>query len=200
VGKETSRRIIEEAIASPEQGPGTALAGDYRSLLGEPVRLNLGCGKKLWPGFTNCDFPGNWSGEKPDVECDIRKLPFPDNYADEIHAIHVIEHFYRNEVGGILQEWLRVLKPGGKIALECPCLDKIRIHLNSNERSEHWFRMTLFGLYGEYWTGHEAMLHKWCYSASELLNLLTKAGFKGPTLYHPQFHQPDRDMRVVARK
>jgi hypothetical protein len=92
------------------------------------------------------------------------------------------------------------LKPGGKIALECPCLDKIRIHLNSNERSEHWFRMTLFGLYGEYWTGHEAMLHKWCYSASELLNLLTKAGFKGPTLYHPQFHQPDRDMRVVARK
>jgi predicted SAM-dependent methyltransferase len=168
--------------------------------VGEPVRLNLGCGGKLWPGFINVDFPGNWSGKKPDVECDITQLTFPDDYADEIHAIHVIEHLNRVKIDEVFQEWKRVLKPGGKLVIECPCLDKIRVHLNSEKRDIHWFRLTMIGLYGEYWRGDIAMLHKWCYSAQELLNIMHKAGMQGPVLMEPQFHQPNRDMRVVARK
>jgi predicted SAM-dependent methyltransferase len=169
--------------------------------VGEIIRLNLGCGKKLWPGFINVDFPGNWSGVKPDVECDITQLTFPDDYADEVHAIHVIEHINRDKSLDALKEWRRVLKPGGKIAIECPCLDKIRIHLNNKgSNPEHWFRLTMVGLYGEYWTGDINMLHRWCYSAGELQAIMSKAGFQGPTLYHPQFHQPHRDMRIVARK
>jgi predicted SAM-dependent methyltransferase len=194
------KQLGAEVNQSPELGPGTALAPCDSGAVGEPVRLNLGCGNKIWEGFINCDFPGNWSGEKPDVECDIRKLPFPDDYADEIHAIHVIEHIDRLKAPDVLTEWRRVLKPGGKIAIECPCLDKIRIHLNAKVHDEHWLRMTLVGLYGEYWSESDAMIHRWCYSAGELQNLMKKAGFKGPSLYHPQFHRPDRDMRLVARK
>ncbi len=35
------------------------------------IHLNLGCGKKLWDGFINIDFPSNWSGKKADIECDV---------------------------------------------------------------------------------------------------------------------------------
>jgi ubiquinone/menaquinone biosynthesis C-methylase UbiE len=143
---------------------------------------------------------------KPDVECDITQLTFPDDYADEIHAIHVIEHLDRVKIDKVIQEWRRVLKTGGKLVIECPCLDKIRIHLNSEAPKDiHWFRMTMVGLYGEYWRGEDdvnayRMLHRWCYSAQELINILNKAKFQGPTLMDPLFHQKNRDMRVVARK
>ena len=53
------------------------------------------------------------AGNKPDAICDIRMLDkFCDNYADEIMAVHVVEHFWRWEVVEILREWARVLKPG----------------------------------------------------------------------------------------
>jgi predicted SAM-dependent methyltransferase len=174
--------------------------------VGSLVRLNLGCGDKLWPGFVNVDFPGNFSGVKPDVECDITKLTFPDDYADEIHSIHVIEHLDRPGIGKVVREWRRVLKPGGKLVIECPCLDKIRIHLYSMPPKDiHWLRLTMVGLYGEYWRGVDdentyRMLHRWCYSAQELINILTKSEFKEPTLMDPLFHQRNRDMRVEARK
>ena len=133
------------------------------------------------------------------MECDIRHLPFQDEYASEVHAIHVVEHFSRLEADAVLKEWCRVLKPGGKIALECPSLDKISQALQSPERSQRWLRMTLIGLYGEYWNG-DAMLHKWCYSSQELSGMLERAGFGKVMLLEPLYHLPDRDLRMVARK
>jgi len=37
-------------------------------------------------------------------------------------AIHVIEHFWQWKVVSVLIEWVRVLKPAGKMILECPNL------------------------------------------------------------------------------
>lgn len=39
-----------------------------------------------------------------------------------ILSVHVIEHFWRWEALDVLREWLRVLKPGGVMILECPNL------------------------------------------------------------------------------
>jgi predicted SAM-dependent methyltransferase len=86
------------------------------------IKLNLGCGDKILPGYINVDVASERAGKKPDVISDIRKLTFNDNYADEILSVHVIEHFWRWEVSDILKEWIRVLKPGGKLILECPNL------------------------------------------------------------------------------
>jgi predicted SAM-dependent methyltransferase len=88
------------------------------------VNLNIGCGRKLWESFINIDFPGNWSGKKPDIEADIRAIPLPDDHADIAYAIHVLEHIQRWETEDVLKEWRRVLKPGGKLIIEVPCLDK----------------------------------------------------------------------------
>lgn len=168
-----------------------------------PVRLNLGCGPKLLPGFVNCDLPGNWSGKPPDVECDVTKpLPFPDAYADEIHAYHLLEHLWRWEAPVILKDWQRVLKPGGKLVLELPCLDKIvalYAHALIDGRAPD-ARLTIMGLYGDPGYRNEAMMHRWCYSVNELEQGLAALGFVDIEEQRPTTHQPARDMRIVASK
>ena len=64
--------------------------------MNDMVRLNLGCGDKILEGHINVDVASERVGKLPDVVCDIRKLDnFPDNFADEILAVHVVEHFWR---------------------------------------------------------------------------------------------------------
>ena len=88
-----------------------------------PLKINLGCGDKSVPGYLNVDIVDERASNMPDIVCDIRDLSiFESNIADEVMAIHVIEHFYHWEVGDLLREWVRVLKPGGKLILECPNL------------------------------------------------------------------------------
>ena len=70
----------------------------------EGIHLNIGCGAKIWKKFVNIDYPSNWSRRKPDLECDIRSIPLPDNHADSAYAIHVLEHFYRWETEDVLKE------------------------------------------------------------------------------------------------
>jgi hypothetical protein len=44
---------------------------------------------------------------------------------DEIRASHIFEHFSFREACGVLKEWARVLKPGGKIRIAVPDLEWI---------------------------------------------------------------------------
>ena len=168
-----------------------------------PIRLNLGCGHKLLPGYINCDMQGNYSGVKPDVECDLRALPFPDGHADEVMAIHVFEHFYVWEAEAVLAEWTRVLRPGGTIVLEMPSFDKILFCANSPEVRASTQQLATFvwgGLYGDQKHRSEAMQHKWCYTGSQAIQLLREAGFRDAREEDPRFHWPQRDMRVIGVK
>lgn len=81
--------------------------------MADAIRLDIGCGNKRESGWLAVDQADNYSGQPPDVECDIRALPFPDNYADEARAIHVIEHFYAWEAHDVLAEWVRVQEGPG---------------------------------------------------------------------------------------
>lgn len=157
-----------------------------------PVRLHLGSGDKYWPGWVNVDLHA-----KADINCDITKLPFESNYADEIQAHHVLEHLHRKEAGPALYEWYRVLKPNGKIVLELPSLDKIARMIVEGEKNQ---RLTLLGLYGDPRDPKPDMLHKWGYSVAELTDLLTGVGFREVTFTTPVFHIAQRDMRAEAVK
>jgi predicted SAM-dependent methyltransferase len=51
---------------------------------------------------------------------------FPDSTFQDVYASHVIEHLdYLNEIPGALQEWHRVLVPGGRLYVSAPDLDTL---------------------------------------------------------------------------
>lgn len=159
---------------------------------GATVKLNLGCGRKRLYGWLNCDLHGS------DMNMDIRFLPFADDSVDEIMAIHVCEHFYIHDLPKVMKEWHRVLKVGGTIAIELPCLDKVLWHFMNGSPAN----MTLWPLYGDPGTHNdgEPALHKWCWSKAEFRKVMENAGFASVTEEMPQFHVPSRDMRFVAIK
>jgi predicted SAM-dependent methyltransferase len=166
------------------------------------IRLDLAAGHFRQAGWISVDLDDGYSAHtkhavKPDVVADVRKLPFPDDYADEARAIHIIEHFQPWEALAAVQEWVRVIKPGAQLAIECPSLEKI-IKLADVPQIEP--RYTYWALYGDPRHQRPEMMHHWCYTTLSLVRLMTQAGLEDLRPEPPQFHFPVRDMRVVGRK
>jgi predicted SAM-dependent methyltransferase len=103
------------------------------------IKLNIGCGILLIPGYINVDSMfsledlKNGAGVKGNlyesavvpegvefVQSDILHMPFEDNYADLVEAHQTVEHFGMREVIPAFNEIYRVLKPGGKFILTTP--------------------------------------------------------------------------------
>ena len=157
------------------------------------MKLHLGCGDKYWPGFTNVDK----YDARADVKSECVELPFGACTAESIYALHLLEHFHRNEADAAIKEWYRVLKPGGLLVLELPCLDKMVSLIAAKEEN---IRLTLFGLYGDPRETKPGMEHKWAWSMKEIEHALDQVGFIDVSCMEPKFHFPQRDFRVEARK
>lgn len=157
----------------------------------EPIRLNVGAGGQVLDGWLSVDLAGD-----PDIRADVRALPLPDNYADEIQAIHVFEHLHRWDALDTLIEWHRVLKPGGRLAIEVPDLLKCCSNILGGMPE----RAGIFGLFGDPQHHEPLMLHKWCYTRKELATLMRDAGFPKPRLKPVQWHKKYRDMRLEGVK
>lgn len=131
----------------------------------------------------------------------MRTLPFADGYADRIAAIHVFEHFYRWEAETIVREWARVLKPGGELILELPCLNKVFAYIVKRLSQGKGLNQQIvwWALWGDPRYQQECMVHRWGYSQEELTALLEQAGLtvREET---PRYHRQDRDMRLIGVK
>lgn len=156
------------------------------------MKVHLGCGDKYWPGFVNVD-----GYTKCDVQSDIKELPFNDGEVSEIHLIHVFEHLPRMECDKALKEWKRVLKSGGKLVIEVPCMDKIAKMIVDGEEN---IVFTLFGIFGDVRLNRPEMLHQWCWSQKEIKSVLEAHNFVNIEVTEPFFHFEKRDMRVVCFK
>lgn len=119
-------------------------------------------------------------------------------------SIHVFEHFYVWEAPALIQEWRRLLKPGGLIALELPDILKCcRNILQGLESSHHPDQLGLWGLYGDPRDQDPYMCHRWGWSPRTLMKFLAAQGFDHVREEQPKWHpagKGTRDMRVVAVK
>lgn len=74
--------------------------------------LEIGPGSKRIPGFVTVNIIAS---KHTDYVADARALPFKDGEFDIVYASHIIEHIPWYQTVTTLQEWVRVLKPGGRL-------------------------------------------------------------------------------------
>lgn len=183
-----------------------AMKFDLLIKTGEPIRLNLGCGDKILPGYINVDVVSERAGNKPDFVTDIRNLHgVPDLFADEVLAVHVVEHFWRWEVLDVLKEWCRVLKPGGKMILECPNLRSACEEFLKDEDMGALpgpeGQRTMWVFYGDPRWKDPLMVHRWGYTPMSLARLMHEAGLVNLKQEPSQFKlREPRDMRVTGSR
>lgn len=186
-------------------------SSDYRSdcanVMNQPsIKLNLGCGDKILPDYINVDVAHERAGKQPDVICDVRNLDkFPDNYADEILAVHVVEHFWRWEVVDILKEWVRVLKPGARMVLECPNLqaacEQFLRDPDAGSLPGQQGQRTMWVFYGDPAWKDPLMIHRWGYTPLSLARVMHEAGLTKLQQEPAQFKlREPRDMRVTGER
>lgn len=84
------------------------------------MKLHLGCGRNILPGFINIDA---WVNHPQVQKCDILHLPFPDGSIDEILAEHLFEHVGFGEEEALWTECYRLLVPRGRLIVETPDME-----------------------------------------------------------------------------
>jgi predicted SAM-dependent methyltransferase len=86
-------------------------------------RLHLGCSELLRPGWFNTDKYPRRLGV---AYCDATaRYPFEDGAFDYVFTEHMIEHVPYSGGRLLVFECLRVLRPGGKLRISTPDLDRI---------------------------------------------------------------------------
>lgn len=117
-------------------------------------------------------------------------------------AIHVLEHFYQWDVEPVLTEWRRILKPGGKMIIELPCMDKVFGYVAwcvENHQDMARF-MTSLALWGDPTHRSPEMTHKWGWFVAQLHEMLQRVGMRDIRFMDPNYHFKQRDMRVECVK
>lgn len=85
------------------------------------MKLNLGSGWHRMKGYKNVDLYYD-----ADIKADLRTVEFPEGTIDEVIAVHVIEHFTREDGLNLIERCYHWLKPGARLILEWPDQAKCR--------------------------------------------------------------------------
>jgi hypothetical protein len=111
---------------------------DDESALGSR-RIEIGSGTRPQPGYIHVDVdPGAWHLE---AVAPAWRLPFPDAWAEEIVAVHCLEHVHPRLLLTTLGEWRRVLAPGGTLTIHVPDGPALMARFADSPRETKWALM-----------------------------------------------------------
>lgn len=164
------------------------------------IRLNLGSGGVPYKGWLSVDL----YDKRAHVMMDITKLDFDDNSVTEILASHVFEHLNPYHSIAILQEWRRVLKPGGKLSMEMPDIEALCKRFVTASTGERYG--ILNAIYGSVNTTGEGgpdnitSPHLFGWWKQSLWDHLSNAGFTNIQFMDEQIPHPESNLRVEAYK
>lgn len=177
------------------------------------VNLHLGCGGDNLDGWINIDLyeydPSDTSrsGSNYDVKMDIKQLDLPDETADKILLVHVMEHFVRWEAVSMLKHWYEKLKPGGALIVESPDLDKCIEWYLKGKDAPHMktplgsLNMGFTQFYGNQWSEIDFETHRYVWTKQEFKSVLLEIGFSKVNITNDaKFHQRGRDLFSIAIK
>jgi SAM-dependent methyltransferase len=171
------------------------------------TKLNLACSDT-----PHLKFPEPWlntdiKSEIADYICDVRELPndWTEKF-DEARASHVLEHLYMNEWIPTLNEWVRVLKPGGILRIAVPDLDivlrclkdghdkKTRTAISGIEPTP--VMAQIFGIGYETPETDARWRHRMIFDAKSLIELLEKQGDLEDIKVYPQEEDPAAELDI----
>lgn len=166
------------------------------------MKLNIGAGSRRLDGYTGVD-----AVERPaaDIIAPAHAIPLDDGCAEEVLAIHLVEHLLPWDLKTALKEWHRLLMPGGLLVLEMPDLIKCCRNILEGRvpAGKHPNQLGMWGLFGDDRLKDPYMLHRWAYTFKTLAPIVEGVGFRKiverQTVWHPVGRE-HRDFRLEARK
>ena len=142
------------------------------------VKINMMCGKRNfgpeWFHIDAAPFPHVYKN-------DITLNSWSDETIDLLYCSHGIAYFSREELKELLQNWHRVIKPGGTLRLATPDF-KILAYLFNAGKCE--LKEILGPVYGQMKMGTQTIYHKTGYDFNDLEALLSEDGFKDVERYN----------------
>lgn len=139
----------------------------------ESMWVELGGGNALAAYHPNCDFQ-DVPGVDVVIDFEEQGLPFHDEHAERVKAIHLLEHISGKAGDRIMREAFRILRPGGSFYIMVPDLEFLcqRILEDGPTHEYHW----IASLYHSD-EPSPAGFHRWAYRWESLKKQLEGIGF-----------------------
>jgi len=137
------------------------------------MKLNIGAADTELPGFTPVDIRAGQNAAK---------LEYADDSIEEIYASHVLEHFSYHNAADVLAEWVRVLKPGGRVRIAVPDFDwVVKQYVSQSDK---------FNIEGILMGGHshEHDVHLAIYNEPKLRAVMERAGLERIERWQPEIN------------
>lgn len=142
--------------------------------------LNLGCGLDKRKStrdvqWINVDVRREVN---PDLVWDMEKTPYPfmENTFDLIIMRDSLEHVSFRKIDDVIKECHRILKPNGKLFIQCPDLEAIAHKVILNPARNGDYKAISYWVYGS--QDYPENSHKSGFTIKSLKNLLESHGFK----------------------
>src|SRR3990172_5489182 len=141
----------------------------------QPLNLLMGCGTTKRQRFLGVDII---DGPAVDICAPAWSIPLDDSSVSHIVAEHLIEHLTYYEFQRAMEEWRRLLKPGGVLEIECPDLEEVcRLFAEGNEYERYSSSAGTWPLIAQLY-GHQRG-----HTSEEQLSQVHKSGYTYEHLY-----------------